>query len=257
MENIHVTIAETCEYAHEFSDGLLPENAYGAAGIVNEDPSGDLAPGTAVMWWVCDSTVPKRTRRMEVQRERIVVIPAGVEPAEAARILLPAMISSVLVFDVLRIGADSVFLVGNIGLCAPLVTSLAHSCGAHIIGVDESERAVAELEDAGAAQVRTSHQFPAAWTMKLTGNQGVDCVAVPVDHTAFARALSVLRPHGVLCLLANEGRPKARLAASALFDHGSAHVVCPDVMGILHREEMYRVHAQHVTQALSAGILAL
>lgn len=257
METIRVTITATCFYAQEFSDGLLPQDAYGAAGTVEFDETGDLAPGTTVMWWNCDTTVPERHTTIDVQRESVVVVPTGISVEDAARILLPAMVASVLVFDVLQVGSDSVCLVGNIGVCAPLVTAFAHAQGAHIIGVDESEMAVAQIEDAGAAQVRTSSQFPAAWTMKLTGHQGVDSVLVPVDHTALARALSVLRPHGVLCLLASDGQPKARLAAAALFEHGSAHVVCPDVIGLLRREELFRVHAQHVTQGLSAGILSV
>ncbi|WKD59259.1 zinc-binding dehydrogenase [Corynebacterium caspium] len=225
-------------------------------GIVVSDPLGAIPPGAQVLFYDA-SFQPAETSAMaahikvRIDREKLVATPHGVNQALAAAIMHEAIYSHVLLNQI----PHTCVIAGINGLQGLVLTTLAVELGSGVLVVAEDKEAMQRALSIGVAETFDSPGFPVAKLKKATANLGVDTVFLAANTGLVSAALKVVRESGTLCLVAPQGDTQDRIAAAALYTHGSAAVRCPSIAAAMHTAAGYREHAQAVMRWLEEGLL--
>ena len=170
----------------------------GAVSAIGEGVTG-VAVGDRVAF---SGTAASYAESVRVDAARLVPLPAGVDDASGAAVLLQGMTAHFLATSAYELGPDDVCLVhagaGGVGL---LLTQIAKMRGARVIatvstaGKEELSRA------AGADEViRYTEQDFVAEVKRITDGRGVDVVYDSVGKDTFDGSLDCLRERGLLAL---------------------------------------------------------
>ena len=173
--------------------------------------------------------------------DRVVAVPDGISDEVAAAVLLQGMTAHYLLKDSYPVRPGDTVLVhaaaGGMGL---LLTQLATSFGARVIGTVSTPDKEKLARQAGAAEVIGYHDVPAR-VRELTGGEGVPAVYDGVGRDTFDASLASLRPHGVLVLYGYASGPVPPFDLNRLQLGGSLYVTRPTLGHFIgSREELTR-----------------
>lgn len=171
------------------------------AGMVEAVGAGvlELKPGDRVSFAM---TLGAYAEKVLVPAWKLVPVPAGVDTATAAALMLQGMTAHYLTHSTFRLEPGHKALVhaaaGGVGL---LLVQIAKRSGAHVIGTVSTEAKAQLALKAGADQVVVymSQDFEAE-VKKLTGGRGVDVVYDSVGIATYEKSLLSLAPRGMLVL---------------------------------------------------------
>jgi NADPH:quinone reductase len=171
------------------------------AGTVVEVGEGveSLAVGDPIAW---DGVLGSYAERLAVDLDRVVPIPDGVSPVDAATVLHQGITAQYLATDTYPLGpGDTAVVYGAAGGVGSLLVQLAKRRGARVIGCVSTEAKVEFVEAIGAdAVVRYTEQDVVAAIGALTDGRGADVVYDAIGAATFDRSLEALRPRGTLVL---------------------------------------------------------
>ncbi len=164
-----------------------------------------------------------------VPAARLVKVPDGLSPEQAAAALLQGMTAHYLAYSTFPLKEGNTALIhagaGGVGL---LLTQMAARLGARVITTVSTEEKAALSREAGAAEVifYTEQDFETE-VKRLTDGKGVDVVYDSVGKTTFASSLNCLRPRGLLALFGASSGPVPPFDLIQLSGKGSLFVTRP------------------------------
>ena len=210
------------------------------AGVVTAVGTGvtDVKIGDTVAW----TGVPGSYAQMAVvPADRLVKLPAGVEPKVGAAAMLQGLTAHYLVRSSYPLKKGDTCLVhaaaGGMGL---LLCQMGKMLGATVIGTVSTEEKAALAKGAGAEHVilYTQQDFEPE-VKRITGGRGVDVVYDGVGATTFDKSLNCLRPRGYMILFGAASGPVPSLDLQVLNVRGSLFLQRPSLNHhIAAREEL-------------------
>jgi NADPH2:quinone reductase len=175
----------------------------------------DVRSGDRVAWIMSGGTY---TTHANVAADRLVPIPAGIDPRTAAAVLMQGLTAHALATTVHPIAAGETVLVhGVAGGLGGMLCEIAHMRGARVIGTVtrvDKEKAAREI-GADEVIVRERDDFAAA-AKKSTGGAGVDVIFDGMGRETFEPGFGALRPLGTMVLFGQ---------ASGAVPHLDTHVL--------------------------------
>jgi NADPH2:quinone reductase len=161
--------------------------------------------------------------------ERLVKLPDGVTPRQAAAVMLQGMTAHYLVHSTYPLKPGDTCLVhaaaGGVGL---LLTQLAKRLGARVIGTVSTREKAALAREAGADEVVLyAEQDFAVEVKRLTGGRGVQVVYDSVGRTTFEQSLRSLAPRGMMALFGQSSGPVPPFDPQRLNQLGSLFITRP------------------------------
>ncbi len=187
----------------------------------------------------------------------LVRVPAGVDLADAAALMLQGMTAHYLAEDTFPLKPGDVALVhagaGGVGL---LLTQIAKARGATVIST-VSTSAKAELsKGAGADHVLnyTEVDFKDE-ARKLTGGRGVDVVYDSVGKTTFDKSLESIRTRGLLALFGASSGPVPPFELQRLSANGSLFITRPTLFNYISDPADLARRAGDLFAAVASGAL--
>ncbi|MBE1530340.1 quinone oxidoreductase family protein [Actinomadura algeriensis] len=197
--------------------------AAGTVAAVGPDVDG-FAVGDRVAWANVQGAYAERA---VVPAEKVVPVPDGVEPHDAAAVLLQGMTAHYLTRSTYPVRAGDTVLVhaaaGGMGL---LLTQVAAMLGARVIGTASTPEKAELAREAGADAVLGYDGF-ADRVRELTGGEGVAAVYDGVGAPTFDGSLASLRRRGVLALYGAAGGPVPPFDPQRLNAAGSLFLTRP------------------------------
>jgi len=176
-----------------------------------------------------------------VPAAQLVKVPAGVNPEQAAAVMLQGMTAHYLAYSTYPLKAGETALIhagaGGVGL---LLTQMAHRIGARVITTVSTAEKAELSREAGAAEVilYTEQDFVAE-VKRVTGGKGVDVVYDSVGKTTFDGSLNCLRPRGLMALFGGSSGAVPPFDVIQLSAKGSLFITRPSLWHyILTREEL-------------------
>jgi NADPH2:quinone reductase len=161
--------------------------------------------------------------------ERLVKLPDGITPRQAAAVMLQGMTAHYLVHSTYPLKPGDTCLVhaaaGGVGL---LLTQLAKRLGARVIGTVSTREKAALAREAGADEVVLyAEQDFAVEVKRLTGGRGVQVVYDSVGRTTFEQSLRSLAPRGMMALFGQSSGPVPPFDPQQLNQLGSLFLTRP------------------------------
>ncbi|AIG64097.1 NADPH--quinone reductase [Corynebacterium atypicum] len=222
-------------------------------GRVIEDPAGTIAPGTAVAW--CNGP-GSYAEQVVVDAERLVAVPAEIDPAVAATMLLQGMTAHYLINSIAALHeGDSCMITAGAGGVGLLATQLAASRGIRVFSVVSSAEKEKLAYAAGADTVMGYSDNLAETVRRHNGGRGVDVVFDGVGRDTFHESLEAVRPRGTVCLFGAASGPVEPFDPQLLNTHGSIFLTRPSLGAYTSDTDEFRMRAQAVTQAITDGTL--
>ncbi|GAA4800497.1 quinone oxidoreductase [Corynebacterium canis] len=224
-------------------------------GRVLHDPQGEISPGTLVAW--CDG-FGSYAEQVCVPRDRVVAVPQGISPHEAASMLLQGITAHYLTNGVAELKPGDTCLItagaGGVGLMA---TQMAAAQGARVYSVVSSDEKEAAARAAGAYEVFRYSDNLAEQVRRHNGGLGVDVVYDGVGKSTFMESLEAVRPRGTVCLFGAASGPVEPFDPQLLNTHGSIFLTRPSIGAWTAQEGEFAKRAQAVTQAVLEGTLTI
>ena len=194
-----------------------------------------------------------------VAADRLVRIPEGVSPKQAAAAMLQGMTAHYLCNSTYPLQKGQTALVhaaaGGVGL---LLVQMAHRIGARVIGTVSTVEKARLAREAGADEViqYTTSDFEAE-TRRLTDGKGVDVVYDSVGKTTFEKGLNVLKPRGYMVLFGGSSGAVPPFDLIQLSQKGSLYVTRPTLVHYTAAREELELRAKAVLGMIVAGTLRL
>ena len=194
-----------------------------------------------------------------VPAERLVRVPGGVTPLEAAALMLQGMTAHYLAEDTFPLSPGDTALVhagaGGVGL---LLTQIARRRGASVIATVSTEDKAELAARAGADHVILYRERDfVAETERLAGPRAVDVVYDSVGRDTLRGSMRVLRPRGMLVSYGQSSGVPDPVETRELQDAGSIFLTRPSLAHyIAGRDELER-RASDLFGWVAAGELAL
>ncbi|HEX2807498.1 MAG TPA: quinone oxidoreductase [Kineosporiaceae bacterium] len=192
-----------------------------------------------------------------VPQERVVRVPDGVWPEQAAGVLLQGMTAHYLVNDTFALSAGHRCLVhaaaGGVGL---LLVQLAKQVGAEVFAtVGTAEKG--ELAKAAGADhvIITGNEDFVAAIERIAGPRAVDVVYDGVGKQTFAGGLDVLRRRGTMVTFGNASGPPDPISPLTLMAKGSLYLTRPTLADYVAGAEELRRRALDVLALVAEGRL--
>lgn len=257
---VDVTFAGVNYIDTYFRSGAYPQDlpyipGSEGCGRVVEDASGEFAPGTLVAW---HGAAGSYAEQVAVNRDRLIAVPEGVAPEEAASMLLQGMTAHYLVNDVFPVAAETSCVVtagaGGVGL---MLTQLAAAKGATVYSVVSTDEKAELARGAGATEVFQYGDNLADSIREANGGEGVDVVFDGVGKDTFDFALEVCRPRGLVCSFGSASGDVEAFDLQRLKRAGSLYLTRPTLEDYTATSEEYRARATAVAEAVAAGELSL
>ncbi|WP_029215208.1 quinone oxidoreductase family protein [Kallotenue papyrolyticum] len=226
------------------------------AGTVDAVGAGvrDLRPGDRVAFALQQGAYAEY---VVVPADKLVPVPAAVDLATAAAVLLQGMTAHYLTHSTFALSREHVALIhaaaGGTGL---LLVQMAKLRGARVIGTVSSEAKAQRARDAGADEVilYTQQDFVAE-TRRLTDGAGVHVVYDSVGKTTFEGSLDCLRPRGYLVLFGQASGPVPPFDPQILNRKGSLFLTRPSLGHYTLTRDELLTRARDVFQAIENGQL--
>ncbi len=162
---------------------------------------------------------------------RTVRVPAGVEPEQAAALMLQGMTAHYLTHSTrsLRAG-ETVLAFAAAGGVGRLLVQLAVRRGARVIAATSTPEKAAEVRALGADEVLLYRDVDVPQAVReLTGGEGVDVVYDSVGKATFESSLRSLKPRGLLVLYGASSGPVPPVDLQVLNRHGSLFATRPSL----------------------------
>jgi NADPH2:quinone reductase len=194
-----------------------------------------------------------------VAADRVVALPAGVDPEIAAAALLQGLTAHYLLHDSYPVRPGDTVLVhaaaGGMGL---LLTQLATRLGATVIGTVSTADKERLAREAGAAEViRYTERDTVEEVRRITGGAGVAAVYDGVGRDTFDASLDSLRARGTLVLYGSASGRVPPFDPQRLEPAGSVFLTRPTLRHhIVERSELDR-RASDLFGWIAAGELAV
>lgn len=199
--------------------------AAGTVAAVGDGVTG-FSAGDRVAWANVQGAYAERAA---VPADRVVPVPEGVALEDAAASLLQGMTAHYLTRSTYPIQEGDTVLVhaaaGGMGL---LLTQVATSLGARVIGTASTPEKEKLAKDAGADATMGYDGFPEK-VRELTGGEGVAAVYDGVGAPTFDGSLASLRRRGVLALYGAAGGKVPPLDPQRLNAAGSVYLTRPSL----------------------------
>ncbi|GAA2017227.1 quinone oxidoreductase [Catenulispora yoronensis] len=200
--------------------------------------------------------------QMIMSAERTVHVPDGVDIKTAAAAMLQGMTAHYLTQSTYPVKAGETALVhaaaGGMGL---LLTQLAKTAGAKVIGTVSSEAKAKLATEAGADEIVRYDQFEdealAAEVLRRNGGQGVHVVYDGVGASTFEASLASLRPRGMLVSFGNASGPVPPMAPLRLSQGGSLFLTRPTLVNYIAARQELEWRAGDVFRWIQDGTLKL
>lgn len=170
--------------------------------------------------------------RVCVPAARAVRVPAGVEPEQAAALMLQGMTAHYLTHSTrsLRTG-ETVLAFAAAGGVGRLLVQLAVRRGARVIAATSTPEKAAEVRALGADEVILYRDIDVPQAVReLTGGEGVDVVYDSVGQATFDSSLKSLKPRGLLVLYGASSGPVPPVDLQILNRHGSLFATRPSLV---------------------------
>jgi NADPH:quinone reductase len=199
-----------------------------AAGTVEkiEGEAAGLKPGDPVAY---AGTIGAYAEYALVNSAKLVKLPDTVSFETAAAVMLQGMTAHYLAYSTFPLRKGETVLLhaaaGGVGL---LLTQVAKSIGASVIGTVSTEEKGALARDAGADHVivYTRADFEEE-VKKITAGAGVDVVYDSVGRTTFEKSLNCLKRRGMMVLFGQSSGPVPPFEIAALNAKGSLYLTRP------------------------------
>jgi len=199
-----------------------------AAGTVEkiEGKAAGLKPGDRVAY---AGTIGAYAEYALVNSAKLVKLPDTVSFEMAAAVMLQGMTAHYLAYSTFPLRKGETVLLhaaaGGVGL---LLTQVAKSIGANVIGTVSTEGKGALARDAGADHVivYTRADFEEE-VKKITAGAGVDVVYDSVGRTTFEKSLNCLKRRGMMVLFGQSSGPVPPFEIAALNAKGSLYLTRP------------------------------
>jgi NADPH2:quinone reductase len=216
----------------------------------------DIKVGDIVAW---PSAAGSYAEYIAIAANRVVSVPAGLDPAVACASMLQGMTAHYLINDSYRVQSGTVALVhaaaGGVGL---LLTQMISARGGTVIATASTREKLDAALAAGASHALDYDRFDEA-VRELTDGQGVDVVYDGVGATTFERSLASLKRRGMLVLFGAASGPVPPVDLQILNRMGSLYITRPTLADyIVTRAELESragdIFSQLVTGRLSFKI---
>lgn len=198
------------------------------AGVVEVVGPGvsSIASGSRVAW----TNVPgSYATHVAVPTDKAVPVPAGINPRQAAAVMLQGMTAHYLARSTWPLKPGDTCLVhagaGGVGL---LLTQMARAAGARVFTTVSTDEKAALSRQAGADEVilYTREDFAEA-VRRLTGGHGLQVVYDSVGRDTFEKSLACLAPRGMLVLFGQSSGAVPPLDPQVLSARGSLFLTRP------------------------------
>ena len=188
---------------------------------------------------------------------KLVKLPFGVDPQQAAAIILQGMTAHYLTHSAYRLTSGETALVhaaaGGVG---QLLVQMAKMRGAHVIGTVSSEEKAELVRQLGADEVilYTEKDFESE-VHRLTQAAGVEVVYDSVGKTTFEKSLNCLKPCGYMVLFGQSSGPVPPIDPQSLNRKGSLFLTRPSLFHYIASREQLLKRAEEVLNWVSSGDL--
>jgi NADPH2:quinone reductase len=194
-----------------------------------------------------------------VPQERLVPIPGGVTPKQAAAAMLQGMTAHYLARSTYPLKEGDTCLVhaaaGGVGL---LLVQIARMCGATVIGTVSTAEKEALAREAGAHHViRYTETDFAAEVKRVTAGRGVQVVYDSVGRDTFEKSLDCLALRGMLVLFGQSSGPVPPFDPQILNRKGSLFLTRPSLAHYIATREELLERANDVLTWVKEGRLHL
>jgi NADPH:quinone reductase len=207
-----------------------------AAGTVAAVGEGvrEFSPGDRVAWANVQGAYAEKA---VVPAAKVVPVPDGIEPEDAAASLLQGMTAHYLTRSTYPVQAGDTVLVhaaaGGMGL---LLTQAAKALGARVIATASTPEKEKLAKDAGADVTMGYDGFPGR-VRELTGGEGVAVVYDGVGAPTFDGSLDSVRRRGTLVLYGAAGGPVPPFDPQRLNRAGSVYLTRPSLVHFIEERE--------------------
>ena len=191
--------------------------------------------------------------------ERLVVLPAAVEPRVGAAVMLQGMTAHYLAISTFPLAPDHLCLIhaaaGGVGL---LLAQIARARGARIVGTVSTPEKAALAREAGAHEtvLYTRTNFVEE-VRRISGGHGVHVVYDSVGKSTFEGSLDCLRPRGMLVLFGQSSGPVPPFDPQLLNRKGSLFLTRPTLVNYVASREELLARAGDLFRWIEKGSLAV
>jgi len=201
-----------------------------AAGVVTAVGAGvtEFAVGDRVVY---AGPIGAYAQERLIAADRVVKIPPGIDPSEAAAMMLQGMTAEYLLRRTYRVGPETTLLfhaaAGGVGLIA---CQWAKSLGVTVIGtVGSAEKANLALEHGATHVINYREEDFVARVKELTKGKGVDVVYDSIGKDTFPGSLDCLRPLGLWVSFGQASGPVPEFKITLLSQKGSLFATRPSL----------------------------
>jgi NADPH2:quinone reductase len=200
----------------------------GVVTAVGVDVTG-VGVGDTVAWAMVDGG--GYAEQVVVPAERVVPVPAGVDPETAAAVMLQGMTAHYLCESTFPARSGQTALVhaaaGGLGL---LLTQMLARKGVRVIGTTSTDAKADLARRAGATEViGYTEADVVAEVRRLTDGRGVDVVYDGVGRSTFDAGIDVLVPRGTMVLFGASSGPVPPMDPQVLNQKGSLFLTRPSL----------------------------
>ena len=190
-----------------------------------------------------------------IAADRVVKIPPGIDPSEAAAIMLQGMTAEYLLRRTYRVGPETTLLfhaaAGGVGLIA---CQWASSLGATVIGtVGSAEKAKLALEHGCTHVINYREEDFVARVKELTKGKGVDVVYDSIGKDTFPGSLDCLRPLGLWVSFGQASGPVPEFKITLLSQKGSLFATRPSFANYTATREELIASANDLFDVVKSG----
>lgn len=226
------------------------------AGVIEACGAGvtTLAPGQRVAYAI---PLPgSYASARNVPADRVLALPAALDDAGAAALLLKGVTVHMLLARVLRVQAGQTLLVhaaaGGLGL---MLTQWASALGVRVIGtVGGAEKAALARSYGLAHAIDYRREDFVEAVLELTGGAGVDAAIDGIGGDTLARTVHAVRPFGHLASIGQAGGTAPQGDLSVLGAARSLSVARPSVFRYMQNVDDYRRSAEAVLAQVERGL---
>ncbi len=229
-----------------------------AAGVVLALGEGvvDLKVGDRVAY--ATGPIGAYTTDRSIAANRVVKIPAGIDDATAAAMMLQGLTAQYLLRRTHQVQSGETIVVhaaaGGVGL---ILCQWAKALGAHVIGV-VSTQAKAELARAhGAAEVVIGHENLPAEVKRLTNGAMVPVVYDSVGRDTFAASIDSLAPLGLMVSFGSASGPVPPVDLGLLNAKGSLFITRPGLATYTAKRADLEKSAQDLFDVVLSGAVSI
>jgi NADPH2:quinone reductase len=166
-----------------------------------------------------------------VPAARLVKLPAGVSPRQAATVLLQGITAHYLALSTYPLKAgDACIVHAAAGGVGQLLCQIAKLRGARVFATVSTEEKAKIAREAGADEVILySHQDFSAEVKRLNGGRGVEVIYDGVGKATFEKGLDTLLPRGMMVLFGQASGPVPPFDPGILNQKGSLYLTRPSM----------------------------